>query len=128
MRLKKIIKAILNDSDEGMEYISKCVNDYIRIISTDGLENVEVEVEGNRVVIDSDIADQILFNFPELLQDVEKLSLDENFISKVLSLYYINKDNLCINAITKNVGKKRRNRRMKSQNHFYYEPNENYRI
>ena len=25
MRLKKIIKAILNDSDEGMEYISKCV-------------------------------------------------------------------------------------------------------
>ena len=128
MRLKKIIKAILNDSDEGMEYISKCVNDYIRIISTDGMENVELEVEGNRVIIDSDIADQILFNFPELLQDVEKLSLDENFISKVLSLYYINKDNLCINAITKNVGRKRRNRRMKSQNHFYYEPNENYRI
>ena len=106
-RLKKIIKAILNDSDEGRDLIDRCIDDYIRILSTGALEDVEIYIMGKKIELTSDIGKAILKNFPELSKKVDELTSNRGFVDTILTLHDINRENMCINAITKNYCKAR---------------------
>ncbi|MGN0961098.1 MAG: hypothetical protein ACI4PF_02725 [Christensenellales bacterium] len=120
-RLKCILKSILDDGDEGREYINDCIYDYVRILSTGSTENVQVYIDGRELTIDKDINTDILSMLPELEQKFENLSVSIGFIDKTLAEFGINKDNLCINKQTKNIFKER----VKEDNlasRYYYNP------
>ena len=120
-RLSIILKNILDDNDDGREYITDAINDYVRILSTGALENVEISVEGRVVSIDKDINEDIVSLIPSLQDEVNKLAIDSEFIDNILEEFGINKDNLCINKQTKNICK-RKERKKKEQREFYYNP------
>ena len=105
-RLKNIIAKILDeDSDEGKDYITDCINDYIRILSTDAGEKVEVYVDDERVVLDTDINADMLYNFPDLQTESMNLSKSTEFIDKTLSDFGINPENMALGVNTKNISK-----------------------
>lgn len=107
IRLRTILKNILNDSDDGREYLDKCVADYIRILSTDAVENVEVYIDDVKVSLDANINEDIISLLPNLQSDVEDLTIDGWFIDKTLMEFDINKENLAIGSKTKNISKER---------------------
>ena len=93
---------------------------HIRILSTGALENVEIFIMGKRIELSSDLGKSILKNFPELSAKVSELSQSREFVDKVLVSYGINKENISINAITKNLCKPRKAVRKKQDNHYPY--------
>ena len=127
MRLKAVIKAILNDDDDGKELVDSCINDYIRILSCDSLESVQVEVNGIKVNLDENISEIIKSTFPQLKENVDNLTLDNEYIDAMLIHYGINPNNFAVNDITNIVGKKRNRGKRGSRSHFYYDPEVNYK-
>jgi len=121
-KLRTILKSILDDGDEGKEYISRCVLDYVRILSTDALENVEVVVDGRVVTLDTNVNTDIINLLPALKEEVDKLTLDDGFIDNTLAEYGINKDNLCLNKTTKNIRRERTIDKETQPERFYYNP------
>lgn len=107
IRLRTILKNILNDSDDGREYLDKCVADYIRILSTDAVENVEVYIDDCKVSLDSNINEDIISLLPSLRSSADNLTIDGWFIDKTLLDFGINKDNIAIGSKTKNLSKER---------------------
>ena len=87
--------------------IDRCIDDYIRILSTGALEDVEIYVLGKKIDITSDIGKEILSKFPELKNKIDKLSKSREFIDNVLISFGINKDNISVNTSTKNYAKER---------------------
>jgi len=127
MRLKAVIKAILNDDDDGKELVDSCINDYIRILSCDSLESVQVEVNGIKVNLDENISEIIKSTFPQLKENVDNLTLDNGYIDAMLIHYGINPNNFAVNNITNIVGKKRNRGKRGKRSHFYYDPEVNYK-
>ena len=127
MRLKAVIKAILNDDDDGKELVDSCINDYIRILSCDSLESVQVEVNGIKVNLDENISEIIKSTFPQLKENVDNLTLDNGYIDAMLIHYGINPNNFAVNNITNIVGKKRIRGKRGMRSHFYYDPEVNYK-
>lgn len=107
LRLRTILKNILNDSDDGREYLDKCIADYIRILSTDAVENVEVYIDDVKVSLDANINEDIISLLPNLQASADNLTIDGWFIDKTLLDFGINKENLAIGAKTKNISKER---------------------
>lgn len=124
MRLRTILKNILNDSDDGREYLDRCVTDYVRILSTDAAENVELYIDDVKISLDSSVNEEIVSLLPSLQSAVDSLSIEGWFIDKTLGDYGINKDNLSINDTTKNLGRERVIEEKKEEREFYYQPNE----
>lgn len=122
MKLKKILKGVLNDSDEGKEYIDKCINDYVRILSSNALDNVEIYVLDNKLSLGASLNEDIIHSFPSLKEDIEKLTLNGGFIDTIITRFDININNMCINKLTKNNCKQRA-RKIKDSRTFYYNPN-----
>jgi len=118
--LKKIIKAILNDSDEGRDLIDRCIDDYIRILSTGALENVEIFIMGKRIELTSDLGKTMLKNFPEISKKVGELSQNRVFIDTILTSHGINKENISINSVTKNLCKSRTNAPVRQHDDYHY--------
>lgn len=107
IRLRTILKNILNDSDDGKEYLDKCIADYVRILSTDAIENVEVYIDDCKVSLASNINEDIISLLPNLQTSADNLTIDGLFIDKTLLEFGINKDNLAIGSRTKNISKER---------------------
>lgn len=126
MRLKAVIRAILNDSDDGRELIDSCINDYIRILSCGSLENVQVEINGMRVGLQENISELIKSAFPQIKEDIDKMTLNNEFIDAMLVHFDINADNFSINNVTKIRGRKRSKRNEHNNSHYYYNPEINY--
>ena len=122
MRLRTILKNILNDSDDGREYLDRCVADYIRILSTDAAESVEVYIDDVKISLDSSVNEEIVSLLPSLQSAVDSLSIEGWFIDKTLGDFGINKDNLSINDTTKNLGRERTVVEKKEEREFYYQP------
>ncbi len=121
-KLKLIISKILDeDDDEGKEYISDCINDYIRILSTDASDNVEVYVDDEKVVLDTDINADMLYNFPDLQTEYMNLSKSNEFIDKTLQDFGIQPENLALSSGTKNVSKTRV-KDVEETRTYYYDP------
>lgn len=118
-RLKSILKSILDDGDEGREYINNCIYDYVRILSTDATENVVVYIDGREITIDKDVNMDILNMLPELAKEVENLSISVDFVDKTLEEFGINKDNLCVNSKTKNIQKEKKVSKTKDSGYYY---------
>ena len=121
-KLRSILTSITDDGDEGKEYIGRCVNDYVRILSTDALEGVEVTIDGRDISLNTDVNTDIINMLPALKEEVDKLSLDDNFIDNILSEFDINKDNICLNKSTKNISKENI-AESKQERSYYYDPN-----
>ncbi len=107
LRLRTILKNILNDSDDGREYLDKCIADYVRILSTDAVENVEVYIDDVKVSLSSAVNEELVSLLPSLQTKVDNLTIDKWFIDKTLIDFDINKDNLAIGSKTKNLAKER---------------------
>ena len=103
-------------------YINKCINDYVRILSTGAMENVEVIIDGKVVSMDTDVNTDIISMLPALQQDVDNLSINNDFIDNILTRFDINKDNLCLNKDTKNLATERTKRDERDNGHYYYNP------
>ncbi|MBE5738816.1 MAG: hypothetical protein E7354_03735 [Clostridiales bacterium] len=124
LRLRTILKNILNDSDDGREYLDRCVSDYVRILSTDAAERVEVYIDDVKVELDSNVNEEIVNLLPSLQSSVDSLTIEGWFIDKTLQDYGINKDNLSINVTTKNLARERVVEEKKEEREFYYKPSE----
>lgn len=122
VRLKQILKQITDDGDEGKEYLTDCINDYVRILSSNALDNVEVIISGHKISLNSNINESIISNFPELQTQLNELSLSGEFIDNILTLADINPDNMCINTTSKNLCKERKKKK-KADRYYYYNPN-----
>lgn len=120
MRLKIILRLILNDSDDGKEYIERCVLDYIRILSMEESDNVEVFIDGNKVVLDYDIGEGIIKMLPELSQKYDELKCNNNFIDNILVENGINAENIGLKHNSKNVCKVKIIEQEKKEREFYY--------
>ena len=120
-KLSIILKHILNDTDEGRLYIGDAINDYVRILSTDAFDSVEVSIDGRKITIDKDINSDIISLLPSMQEDVNKLALDSGFIDNILEGFGINIENLCINKETKNITKKQQKKKAE-QREYYYNP------
>lgn len=107
LRLRTILKNILNDSDDGKEYLDKCIADYVRILSTDAVENIEVYIDDEKVSLGSSVNEELVSILPSLQAKVDNLTIDRWFIDKTLLDFGINRDNLAIRATTKNLCKER---------------------
>lgn len=122
MKLKKIIKGVLSDTDEGKEYIDKCINDYVRLLSSNALDNVEIYVLDKKISLGASLNEDIVHSFPSLQEDINKLTLNNRFVDRIMARFDINSDNMCINKLTKNISKKR-TRKIKESRSYYYNPN-----
>lgn len=107
LRLRTILKNILNDTDGGREYLDKCIADYVRILSTDAVENIEVYIDDEKVSLGSSVDKELVSLLPSLQAKVDNLTIDKWFIDKTLLDFDINKDNLAIGSKTKNLAKER---------------------
>jgi len=121
-KLRSILTSILDDGDEGRDYIGRCVRDYVRILSSDAFENVEVVIDGRVVNIDTDANTDIISLLPALKDEVDKLTLDNGFIDNILDEYGINKENLCLNKATKNIQKEKIVEKKDKSRTYYYNP------
>lgn len=121
-RLQSILRAILDDNDDGREYIGDCVSDYIRILSTGSVENVEITIDGRDITIDSDVSSDLVAMLPDLQQSVDKLSVVSEFIDNILEEFDINKDNLSLCCKTKNLAKEKK-QTSDTPYEYYYNPN-----
>lgn len=120
-RLQSILRAVLNDSDDGREYIGDCISDYIRILSNGSTENVEITIDGRNVSIENDVSSDLVSMLPDLQKSIEKLTVNSEFIDTILEEYDINKDNLSLCCKTKNMAKEK----VKSTENtyeYYYNP------
>lgn len=120
LRLRAILKNIINDSDDGREYLDKCIADYVRILSTDASENVEIYIDDVKLSLDSNINEEIINLLPSLQSNVDNLTIDGWYIDKTLADFDINKENLAIGAKTKNLSKVRTQEEKKQEENFYY--------
>ena len=118
-KLSIILKHILNDTDEGRLYIGDAVNDYVRILSTDAFDSVEISIDGRKISIDKDINSDIISLLPSMQEDVNKLALDNGFIDNILDGFGINIENLCINKETKNITKKHQKKKTERREYYY---------
>ena len=59
---------------------------------------------------------------PALKEEVDKLTLNTEFIDNILSDYDINKDNLCLNKSTKNIQKEKTHDNADTAPRYYYDP------
>lgn len=125
--LKQLIKAILNDGDDGRELIDRCIDDFIRILSIGSNEIVQIYYKGKWLDLNSDLCRVIVDKFPELQKRVNELTKNREFIGNILEKNNINKENICINNTTKNYCKKRENKKVQQrQSYAYYEPSLEY--
>ena len=120
-KLKSILTSIVDDGDEGKEYIGRCIKDYVRILSTGALEIVEVSIDGRAVHIDADVNVDIINMLPALKEEVDKLSLDSVFVDNILLEFGINKDNICLGSTTKDIRKVKVKKEDK-RSRYYYDP------
>lgn len=120
-RLKSILNSILDDGDEGRDYIDGCIYDYVRILATDALENVEITIDNRQISISKDVNTDIISLLPEIHKQVEEMTISTEFVDKMLKQFDINKDNLCINTKTKNIHKVKA-RKCSSGREYYYNP------
>lgn len=121
-KLSVILKKIVDDSDEGREYIDDLINDYVRILSTGVIEDVEIQIENKIISIDKDINNDIISRIPDLKNDINNLTLKDKFVDNILRDYDINTKNMCINKNTRNIYKKKLSTKKKKKREFYYSP------
>ena len=121
-KLRSILSSLLDDSDEGRVYIGRAVNDYIRILSTDSSDNVEITIDGRTISLDDDVNVDIVSLLPSLQEEINNMSLNSDYIDNILAEFDINKENICINKITKNIRKEPIKKQTVEQSHYYYNP------
>lgn len=121
LRLRSILNSIVDDGDEGREYVGLAVNDYIRILSSGSTENVEVSIDNKTLSIDKDVNMDIISLLPRLKEEINELSINIDFIDRTLQEFGINKDNLCLNNTTKHI-KKEKTLKSESESECYYNP------
>lgn len=121
LRLKQILKNIINDDDEGKLYINDCINDYLRILSGLSNEQVEIFVNGKKIIIDSGTHNSMINLFPSLEEQVNNLICNNEFIDKTLRSFDINPNNICLNLHTKCKCRKREKHKT-NESTYYYNP------
>lgn len=120
-KLTSILSSIVDDEDEGREYIGRCINDYIRILSTGALEDVEITIDGETIALEN-TNNKLIDMLPHLQSDIDNLSIDRNYINNILCEFDINIDNICLNKDTKNICKCPTHTLQVEEDRFYYDP------
>ena len=120
-KLKVILKSIIDDNDDGKEYLDTCVYDYIRMLSVGAMENIEICVEDNILKLDNDINADILNSFPEIIEESANMSNNNKIIDNKLREYGINPDDVCVNSVTRFLSKERVSVEEELPR-FYYDP------
>ena len=122
VRLKSILSSLLDDGDEGRVYVGRAINDYVRILSTDALDNVEISIDGRTISLDDNINSDIISLLPDLQASINELTLNSEYIDNILEEFDINKENICVNKITKNIHKVKGKQVEQEESRFYYNP------
>lgn len=120
-RLQSILRSILDDGEDGREYIGDCVYDYVRILSSGSTDNVEIIIDGREIAIEKDVSADLVNMMPELKQKIEKLTVSTEFIDNTLEEFGINKDNLSVGSGTKNMAKAK-DSKVADSYEYYYNP------
>jgi len=126
IRLKAIIKAILDDSDDGKELVDSCIKDYLRILACDSFDNVEIIVEDETIKLDSDVSSAIKNEFENIKLDVYNLTINSEFVDNMFARYDINPSNFSLRLNTKSNCKIRQKGNITRKERFYYSPEESY--
>lgn len=118
-RLQSILRSILNDGDDGREYIGDCIYDYVRILSSGSTENVEISIDGRDISIEKDVSADLINMLPELKENIEKLTISTEFIDSILEEFDINKDNLSVCSDTQNMSKAKEKKKDYAYEYYY---------
>lgn len=121
-KLKSILASIIDDEDEGRVYVGRAVNDYVRILSSNALESVQISIDGRAISLDENINADIISLLPELKEDIDKMSITIEHVDKILGDFDINFDNLCLNKTSKNINKPKKVKEEKEEFRYYYNP------
>lgn len=118
-KLQSILRSILNDGDDGREYIGDCIYDYVRILSSGSTENVEISIDGRDISIEKDVSADLINMLPELKENIEKLTISTEFIDSILEEFDINKDNISVCSDTKNMSKAKEKKKDNAYEYYY---------
>jgi hypothetical protein len=105
-KLKTVLGYIVDEEDEGKEYLDRYIFDLLRILSTDGLETVSTDIAGKSVPMDTSVPTEMISLLPLLQDEVKLLSQTNSFIDNILLGLGINNENICLSSTTENVCKK----------------------
>lgn len=106
-KLKTVLGYIIDEEDEGKEYLDRYIFDLLRILSTDGLETVSTDIAGKSVPMDTSVPTEMISLLPLLQDEVKLLSQTNSFIDNILLGLGINNENICLTATSENVCKKK---------------------
>jgi len=120
-KLKKVLQLIIDNNDEGKEYLNSCIYDYIRLLSSGAMEDVTVYIDSNAIKINTDINQDIVSAFPEIKESIDLLSKSPDYINNILLNHDINMNDLCVNKNTRYLSHDRSQNTQK-QSRFYYDP------
>lgn len=106
-KLKTVLGYIIDEEDEGKEYLDRYIFDLLRILSTDGLETVSTDIAGKSVPMDTSVPTEMISLLPLLQDEVKLLSQTNSFIDNILLGLGINNENICLTATSENICKKK---------------------
>lgn len=106
-KLKTVLNLIIDEEDEGREYLDRYIYDLLRILSTDGLESVSTCIAGVSVPMDTFVPTEMVSLLPLLQDDIKILSESDTFIDNILLGLGINNENICLSSTTENICKKK---------------------
>ncbi len=119
-KLKYVWGLIVDEDDEGKEYLDRYIFDLLRILSTDGLEMVETSIAGKPVPMDTSVPSEMIGLLPLLKDEVKILSETPTFVDNILLGLGINTDNLCLTSSTENVCKTAEKKEETPTYSYYY--------
>ena len=120
-RLTKVLKSIVDDEDDGKEYLNSCIYDYIRILSCGLMENVEIYIDNSAVRLENNVNEDILLSFDEITQSIEKMTISPDYVNNILLDNDINMNDMCINKDSKYLSQDRNIEHSETER-FYYSP------
>jgi len=102
-QLKNILNSIVEEDDEGREYLDRFINDYVRILQSDSDEIVASTICGKSISMDVSTSEEIVSLLPAIKQDIEENINNTEYVDSILAENDINHTNLCLNKDTDNV-------------------------
>ena len=112
-KLKTVLNFVVDEEDEGREYLDRYIYDLLRILSTDGLETVSTDIAGKAVPMDTFVPSEMVSLLPLLQDDIKILSESDMFIDNILLGLGINNENICLSSTTENICKKKEEKKEK---------------
>ena len=123
-KLKQVLGLIIDEDDEGKEYLDRYIFDLLRILSTDGLEMVETHIAGKAVPMDTSVPTEMVSLLPLLKDEIKILSENTTFVDNILLGLGINSENICLSSTTENVCAKAEKKEEKKLTGYHAEPKE----